>query len=140
MTPAAELICRFILERSQRDSPEQRAALYRAAASTLIGSDSGNTCFDRFTQLADDIDEIERRTHQLRLDFGVEQTGTDGRTAADFVRRTDALCRRLGVSLVEVADLIGISKATIFAYRNGSQRISHKSWRLLREAEKNNPE
>jgi len=54
-----------------------------------------------------------------------------------FLERTDALSRRLGVSLRALADHIGISQATLFANRAGKQPISEKTWRKLEEAEQN---
>lgn len=74
MTPASELLCAFVLDRSREDSAEKRIALYRALAATLP-----ENCpqFGLLTEIADDLEEIERRSHQLRLDLGGDQDGNE---------------------------------------------------------------
>lgn len=42
---------------------------------------------------------------------------------------------RLGLNLSEIPDLLGISKAMLFAYRSGKNRITPKVWLKLERAE-----
>lgn len=57
-------------------------------------------------------------------------------TFSDFLRRTDLLAERLGLNLSEIPDRLGISKAMLFAYRKGTNRITPKVWIKLGEAER----
>lgn len=43
---------------------------------------------------------------------------------------------RLGIPVVELPEIIGVSKAMLFAYRKGKYPISWKAWRKLEAAEK----
>lgn len=54
----------------------------------------------------------------------------------DFSRRTDVLAERLNVTLDEVAQRMGISRASLFAYRKGKSPISEKSIYRLQLAER----
>jgi transcriptional regulator with XRE-family HTH domain len=57
-------------------------------------------------------------------------------TPSDFFRRTDVLSDRLGLKLSEIAKLVGISKAMLFSYRSGKNRITPKVWLKLERAER----
>lgn len=57
-------------------------------------------------------------------------------THLDFTARTDVLARHLACDLGVVASLIGISRASLFAYRSGKSRITAKSWSKLEHAER----
>ena len=52
------------------------------------------------------------------------------------MRRTDALAVALGRNLSDLPELMGISKGMLFAYRNGSKRITGKVWSKLEAAER----
>lgn len=53
----------------------------------------------------------------------------------EFSERTDKLANLSGLSLRELAGIIGISQAMLFAYRAGKNKITPKSWKKLEEAE-----
>jgi hypothetical protein len=53
----------------------------------------------------------------------------------DYQKRTDALAAKLGVDINELPDIIGVSRASLFAYRSGRNRVSQKAWAKLTEAE-----
>jgi hypothetical protein len=59
----------------------------------------------------------------------------ENQTFEDFFRRTDVLAWVLGMNLSELPPILGISKAMLFAYRNGSRRITPKAWHKLKAAE-----
>ncbi len=42
----------------------------------------------------------------------------------------------MGLNLSELPEIIGISKAMLFAYRSGKNRITSKVWRKLESAER----
>lgn len=52
-----------------------------------------------------------------------------------FSDKTDQLADRLGVTLKELTDVLGISTDSLFGYRTGRLPISAKAWRKLRNAE-----
>jgi hypothetical protein len=57
-------------------------------------------------------------------------------TISEFIRRTDALAHRLGLNLSEIEGFLGISKAMLYAYRSGKNRITQKAWLKLASAER----
>ena len=74
-------------------------------------------------------------------DEAKNQTNSDSlqgenQTISDFIARTDSLAARCGLNLSEIPALIGISKAMLYGYRGGKNRITPKTWRKLEEAEK----
>ena len=60
-------------------------------------------------------------------------------TFIEFTLRTDALATRMGLDLIDLPAVIGISKATLFACRSGKNEITGKTWRLLERAENDVP-
>lgn len=56
-------------------------------------------------------------------------------TKLDFLRRTDALAAKLGYNLEELPAVLGFSRASLFAYRAGSAKITRKAWSRLALAE-----
>jgi hypothetical protein len=54
----------------------------------------------------------------------------------EFSRRTEALATKLGCRLVDLPNVLGISRAMLFAYRRGQSPISGKAWRKLEAAER----
>jgi hypothetical protein len=57
-------------------------------------------------------------------------------TSEDFLRRTDELAVRLGIGVQELPDLLGFSRASLFAYRAGKRPITAKAWLKLVAVEK----
>lgn len=72
MSPASEVLCAFVFEKSSDEPVSRRIQLYRALAATLLESDPR---FTELTKLADSLDEIERRCRQLRLDLDEDDSG-----------------------------------------------------------------
>jgi len=68
-TPANELLCRYVLDTSSGEPVARRVKLYRALAATLP---EGCERFNELTSLADDLEAIDRRSEQLRLNLGEE--------------------------------------------------------------------
>jgi hypothetical protein len=54
---------------------------------------------------------------------------------SDFFLRTEQLADKLGIRAVDLPDVIGISKAMLFAYRKGKYPISWRAWKKLESAE-----
>ncbi len=50
--------------------------------------------------------------------------------------RTDALAVRLGVHVQDLPESLGVSRASLFAYRAGKRPITSKAWRKLEAAER----
>jgi len=59
----------------------------------------------------------------------------NNQTISEFIHRTDKLAVRMGMNLSDIPDAIGISKAMLYAYRNGKNRITQKVWAKLEAAE-----
>lgn len=59
------------------------------------------------------------------------------RSSESFLERTDALAKRTGLPLRDLAKLIDISPASLFNYRAGKAEISTKAWAKLKAAESN---
>jgi polyhydroxyalkanoate synthesis regulator phasin len=57
-------------------------------------------------------------------------------TCLDFSRRTDALAVQLGRDVGDLPEVLGFSRASLFAYRTGKARISGKAWLKLEQAER----
>ena len=60
----------------------------------------------------------------------------ENETPRDFLRRTDALAVRLGIDIGDLPDLLGFSRASLFAYRTGKRPITGKAWEKLAQAER----
>jgi hypothetical protein len=60
----------------------------------------------------------------------------ENETPCDFLRRTDYLAEKLGITLDDLPDLLGFSRASLFGYRMGKRSITRKAWLKLTEAEK----
>lgn len=76
----------------------------------------------------------------LRVNEDINQTNSDSlqednQTISDFVKRTDELSIRKGLNMSEIHGLLDISKAMVFAYRSGKNRITPKVWLKLQLAE-----
>ena len=56
-------------------------------------------------------------------------------TFLDFSARTDALAAKLEVDVQDLPEVVGFSRASLFAYRAGKARISEKAWLKLQSAE-----
>jgi hypothetical protein len=55
---------------------------------------------------------------------------------SEFFSRTEQLASKLGVRAVDLPEIMGLSKAMLFAYRKGKYPISWRAWRKLEQAEK----
>lgn len=56
-------------------------------------------------------------------------------TFLDFSRRTDALAAKLSMDLGQLPEVLGFSRASLFAYRAGKAKITAKAWERLALAE-----
>lgn len=66
MTPARQLITDYVLEHSAKEPLSLRMSLYRAIAADLP-ADAPE--FHQLTDMADELEAIERRHQQLLLNF-----------------------------------------------------------------------
>ncbi len=57
-------------------------------------------------------------------------------TNLDFSSRTDVLASQLGCDVGGLPELLGFSRASLFAYRSGKARITAKAWAKLEAAER----
>lgn len=57
-------------------------------------------------------------------------------TFSDFTARTDELAARLNVRLGDLPAKLGMSRASLFAYRAGKTPISNKAWHKLLRTER----
>lgn len=57
-------------------------------------------------------------------------------TYVDFSRRTDALAAQLRCDVGNLPEVLGFSRASLFAYRSGKARITPKAWNKLAKAER----
>lgn len=74
--------------------------------------------------------ESQKTTNESRM-----QPKND--THVNFFDRTNELARFLRIDVGEVADLLGVSRATLFRYRSGKTSIPEKALKKLRAAERN---
>lgn len=58
------------------------------------------------------------------------------RDLLDFEERTNRLAEKVGCRLEDLTELLGFSRASLFAYRSGRNKVSRKAWRSLEEAER----
>jgi myosin-crossreactive antigen len=56
-------------------------------------------------------------------------------TFVDFAERTDSLASVLNCTVQDLTEILGFSRASLFAYRTGKVKISDKAWRKLADAE-----
>jgi len=67
------------------------------------------------------------------LDFWTMQI--KNQTFSDFVERTDSLADVLKCDVQDLTEILGFSRASLFAYRAGKVRITEKAWKKLEAAE-----
>jgi hypothetical protein len=67
MTPARQALFAFVLDKLQVEPVAKRIDLYRALAAELSETEPA---FQLLTSLADELETIEKKHKQLRLDLG----------------------------------------------------------------------
>lgn len=67
------------------------------------------------------------------LDFWIMQIKKH--TFSDFVERTDILATVLECDVQDLTEVLGFSRASLFAYRAGKVNITAKAWNKLEAAE-----
>ena len=53
-----------------------------------------------------------------------------------FLRRSDKLAFQMGLNIDDLADVLGISRASLYGYRKGQRKVSNKAWAKLESAER----
>lgn len=53
-----------------------------------------------------------------------------------FLRRTDQLAIQMRQNVDDLADVLGVSRASLYGYRKGQRKISSKAWLKLEDAER----
>jgi hypothetical protein len=72
--PALRILTDFALEKANGESLAKRVEIYRAVAALIPASEQRTQVMD----LADELEEIERKHRQLLLSFGRDHFGKDG--------------------------------------------------------------
>jgi len=61
---------------------------------------------------------------------------TKNETSDDFLRRTDELAVSKRLHIDDLPDILGFSRASLYAYRAGKRSITRKAWLKLEAAER----
>ncbi|WP_148218162.1 hypothetical protein [Opitutus terrae] len=72
-SPASEFLSGYVMDKAADEPVHVRLRLYRALATTLPARSAR---FAELTKLADELESIETRSRQLRLDLGEEGHST----------------------------------------------------------------